>query len=127
MSSHGNPEHEAEFKDIQSTLTSSQILKHYDLSKEVKVSTDASNKGLGAVLYQKNGEDWLPVHYASRALTPTEQKYAAIEKEALGLVFGCQKFDEYIYGREITLETDHKPLVSIQKSHSLMYHHVYRD
>ena len=109
------PEHEAEFKDIQSALTSSQILKHYDLSKEVKVSTDASNKGLGAVLYQKHGEDWLPVHYASRALTPTEQKYAAIEKEALGLVFGCQKFDEYIYGREISLETDHKPLVSIQK------------
>ena len=30
-------------------------------------------------------------------------------------MFGCQKFDEYIYGREITLETDHKPLVSIQK------------
>ena len=109
------PEHEAEFKDIQSALTSSQILKHYDLSKEVKVSTDASNKGLGAVLYQKHEEDWLPVHYGSRALTPTEQKYAAIEKEALGLVFGCQKFDEYIYSRKITLETDHKPLVSIQK------------
>ena len=48
-------------------------------------------------------------------VTPTEQKYTAIEKEALGLVFGCQKLDEYIYGREITLETDHKPLVSIPK------------
>ena len=59
------PEYEAEFKDIQSALTSSQILKHYDLSKKVKVSTDASNKILGAVLYQKLGEDWLPVHYAS--------------------------------------------------------------
>ena len=77
------PEHEAEFKDIQNALTSSQILKRYDLSKEMKVSTDASNKGLGVVLYQKHGENRLPVHYALRALTPEEQSCAAIEKRSI--------------------------------------------
>ena len=110
-----NKEHSDEWNDLKETLTSSPILKHYDLSKETKIPTDASKKGLGAVLLQKHEGDWLPVAYASRALTATEQRYAAIEKEALGLVFGCTKFDEYIFGRQIILETDHKPLLSIHK------------
>ena len=52
--------------------------------------------------------------FASRALTPTEQNYAQIEKECLSIVFACQRFHYYLYGRElVTAETDHKPLVSI--------------
>lgn len=70
---------------------------------------DASSTGLGAALIQEGR----PVAYASKALTPTQQNYAQIEKELLAVVFGCAKFDEYIVGREIAVETDHKPLESI--------------
>ena len=69
-------------------------------------------KGLGAALIQSNGV----VAYASRALTPTEQKYAQIEKEALAVVFGCTKFHKMLYGKsDVTVETDHKPLEAIWK------------
>ena len=65
--------------------------------------------GLGAVLLQ----DDLPVASASRALTDAECRYAQIEKELLAVVFDCERFHQYVYGKEITKETDHRPLVSI--------------
>ncbi|CAB3987035.1 Hypothetical predicted protein [Paramuricea clavata] len=67
------------------------VLKFYDTGKYVTVQEDASQSGLGAVLLQ----DGKPVAYASKALTPTQQAYAQIKKEALALVFGCEKFHHY--------------------------------
>ena len=65
---------------------------------------------MGAVLLQ-NGQ---PVAYSSRALTSAETHYAQIEKELLAIVFACQHYDAFIYGREqVHVETDHKPLVLI--------------
>ena len=50
----------------------------------------------------------------SRALTSAETRYAQIEKELLAIVFACKRFNAYLYGRdEVTVETEHKPLVSI--------------
>ena len=50
------------------------------------------------------------IAYASKALTDVEQRYSQIEKEALALVWACEKFHVYIYGKSFTLVTDHKPL-----------------
>ena len=59
----------------------------------------------------QNGQ---PVAYASRALTSAKTQYAQIEKELLAIVFACDHFEVYIYGRStVHVETDHKPLVSI--------------
>jgi hypothetical protein len=55
------------------------------------------------------------VAYASRALSPAQQRYAQIEKELLAIVFACEKFHQYIFGKKVQVETDHKPLVSIFK------------
>ena len=51
----------------------------------------------------------------SPILSPSEQNYvySQLEKEALSLVFGIQKFHPYLYGRKFTLVTDHKPLTTI--------------
>lgn len=70
---------------------------------------DARSKGLGATILQQGR----PIAYALRALTKSQRNYAQIEKEALAVVFGCQKFHQYIYGRTVTVESDHKPLESI--------------
>lgn len=86
------------------------MLQYYTLNKPITISVDASKNGLGACLLQDN----LPVSYASKSLTKTEQGYAQIEKELFACVFACERFYMYIYGRsDITIETDHKPLVSI--------------
>ena len=55
------------------------------------------------------------VYYASRSLTKTEQNYAQIEKELLAVTFACNKFHDYIIGKNVTVETDHKPLEVIMK------------
>ena len=49
--------------------------------------------------------------YASKSLTDVEVKYSQkTEKEALALVWACERFTLYIFGRKFELETDHKPL-----------------
>ncbi|KAI2653770.1 Retrovirus-related Pol polyprotein [Labeo rohita] len=54
-----------------------------------------------------------PISYASRTLTETETRYAQIEKELLAVVFACQNFYDYIYGKPVLVETDHQPLLTI--------------
>ena len=56
-----------------------------------------------------------PVSYASRSVTSTEKNYAIIEKELLAVLFGCERFHQYIYGNKTLVESDHKPLESIIK------------
>ena len=56
-----------------------------------------------------------PVQYASRSLTQTEQNYAQIEKEMLAIVFGLERFERFVYGKHIEVESDHKPLEAIHK------------
>jgi len=68
------------------------------------LSVDASQYRVGAVLPQDN----LPVAYASKALSEIQSRWAQIEKEAYAIVWGCEWFHQFIYGRKITIESDHK-------------------
>ena len=52
-------------------------------------------------------------------MTSTEQRYAQIEKEALATTWACEKFADYILGKDFTIETDHKPLVPLLGSRCL--------
>ena len=97
------------FRKIKQLVSQAPVLQCYDVDKPVTIRCDASGKGLGAVLLQDNK----PVCYASRALTDIETRYAPIETEMLAVVFACRKFHQYIYGRSVTVETDHKPLQAI--------------
>lgn len=109
------PPHEEELAELKDILSQPPVLAVFDPLKATKISTDASPTGLGAVLLQLHGEIWRPVAYASRALSDPETRYAQIEKEALGLVFGCERFHHFVYAADFTLETDHQPLIAISK------------
>ena len=102
------------FKEAKEKLVSAPILAHYDPSKKLKLAADASAYGIGAVLSHvvANGCE-RPIAYASRTLSKAEQHYAQIDKEAMALIFGVQRFHQYLYGRKFVLVTDHKPLLSI--------------
>ncbi len=88
------------------------ILALYDSLAETNISSDASSFSLGAVFLQNSGtSQWRPVAFASSSLTDTEHRYAQIEKEALATVWACEQFQDYILGKWVLIETDHKPLV----------------
>ena len=94
---------------IKAVLCSAPVLQYYDVKKETTIECDSSEHGLGAVITQEGK----PVAYASRTLTSTERNYAQIEKEALAIVFACERFEQYIMGKETTVLSDHKPLMNI--------------
>ena len=95
-------------------MTTAPVLALYDPNRETKISADASSFGLGGVLLHKQDDQtWRPVMFISRALTPVECRYAQIEKEALALTWACEWCSDYIVGKSIIAETDHKPLVPL--------------
>jgi hypothetical protein len=102
-------QHQNAFQQLKDALSSPPTLQYYDVKKPAVLTCDASKSGLGAALIQNNK----PVAYASRAMTECETRYAQIEKELLAVTFACKKFNDYIYGKEIVVETDHQPLITI--------------
>ena len=102
------------FEALQKTLASQPLIAYFDIHKPTEIAVDASPVGLGAILVQHD-EDGKPrvAAYGSRSLTPTEQRYAQVEREALAVVWACEHFHLYFFGSPVTIVSDHKPLVSL--------------
>lgn len=100
------------FEDLKNCLCSSPVLQSPDFEKQFILQTDASDRGLGAVLSQRDnhGVDH-PVAYYSRKLLPREQRYSTIEKECLAIKVSMHHFRTYLMGRKFTVETDHRALL----------------
>ena len=98
------------FQQLKEAVTRTPVLRYYNVKEPGTIQCDASQTGLGAALLQ-NGQ---PVAYALRALSSAETSYAQIEKELLAIVFTCERFETYIYGRDVVhVDSDHKPLETI--------------
>lgn len=108
---HWNADMERAVGGIKAALTSIPVLSYYDVNQSVKLSVDSSSTAMGVCLMQADK----PVAYATRALTPAQQNYPQMVKEAMAIRFGCTKFHEYVYGKELLVESDHKPLETIFK------------
>jgi len=103
------------FDNLKFLIQRAPVLSFPDFTKPFYVATDASNLGIGAVLYQlPNGPgDETKVHYISfmaRSLKKHELNYPAYKKELLGIVYALTQFEAYLSGRPFTLYTDHRPL-----------------
>ena len=103
------PSHETAFKKIKRRISKEITLSYFDPRAETLVQVDASSHGLGAVLIQ-NGR---PIAFASKSLSDCERCYANIERDMLAVVFGCECFHTYVYGKQFTIQSDHKPLEMI--------------
>ena len=102
--------HQNAFESLQTTLTSNSVMAHFDPSAPTQLRVDASPVGQGAILTQTHGDETRPVAYASRTLTPVERRYSQTEREALAVVWECERFHLYLYGTTFDIYTDHKPL-----------------
>ena len=107
-------EQENAYKEAKHLLTTAQILTHFDSDKPLVLACDASPYGVGAVLsHVVDGNKEKPIAYASRSLSTAERKYSQLDKEALAIVYGVTRFHQFVYGRQFTLYSDHKPLIHI--------------
>ena len=111
----GTKEHAA-FEELKTLISNDQLLAFFDVRKPIVIQCDASTEGLGATLLQ----DGRPIASVSRSLTKREKNYVALELECLAIVFACQRLDQYIYGKRVRIETDHKPLEMIAKKSILV-------
>ena len=102
-------EHRNAIEKLKQALTNSTVLQYFNQDKPITIQTDASQSGIGSCLLQEGH----PVIYASRSLTNAEQNYAQIEKELLAIVFACERFHQFVYGNDIVVHSDHKPLEAI--------------
>lgn len=116
-------QHTKAFKQAKELFSKAPCLRYFNVHAPVVLQVDASEYGLGAALLQPATNptnscnvQWQPVAYSSSSLSPTEQRYAQIEKETLAIVHAFHKFDQLLFGKsDVTVHSDHKPLETIFK------------
>jgi transposase InsO family protein len=107
----------AAFVAAKRLLLNSKTLVHYDENLPLYLACDASSYGAGCVLSHRiNGLD-RPIAFASCTLTPTQQNYSQLDKEAFSIIFGLKRFSQFLYGRSFTIITDHRPLLQLLGPH----------
>ena len=110
------PECEQAFQRLKQQLCSAPVLQSPDFSRPFTLQTDASDRGIGAVLSQQGDDDEEhPVAYWSRKLLPREQRYSTIENECLAIKLGAEAVKVYLLGYPFTIETDHRSLVWMER------------
>ncbi|XP_071502498.1 uncharacterized protein [Diadema antillarum] len=105
------------FQKLKAVLMNDPVLIAPNFERSFQLATDASDRGVGAVLLQDddNGHS-KPVCFFSKKLNRHQQKYSTVEKECLSVVLAVQHFEAYLNGgRDIVVYTDHKPLIFLER------------
>jgi len=106
-----------QWKLVKRAFSNAPYLKFPDFNNRFAFATDASNTGIGGILYQPDDDDGTITPYnivsiCSKKLTETQQRYPVYKKELWGIIYCLRKFHTYIWGRPDTIiYTDHKPLI----------------
>ena len=113
-------EHDDTFQHLKEIMTSPPILAYPDFQNPFELHTDASGKGLGAVLYQIQDGQKKVIAYASRSLSRPERNYSAFKLEFLALKWAVtEKFSDYLMNNHFTVYTDNNPLTHVLSSAKL--------
>ena len=118
--------HDEAFRTLKSAIVKDMMLKYFDANLPIYIETDAKKKGIGVVLMQPDPNvqntskttvpnNLRPVYYASRTLMTSDSNYSNIEREMLDMVFSVLHFEHFTYGCQVTVITDHKPLITLFK------------
>ena len=110
-------EHQKAFQKCKELAANMATLAHYDESKELVLTTDASPVGIGACLSHRvvegNKTFLRPIAYASRSLTQAERNYSQIEREGLAVHWGTKYFRDFLFLQHFILQTDCSALTKI--------------
>ncbi|CAM4683501.1 unnamed protein product [Lepidochelys kempii] len=102
---------EKAFNQLKATLMSDPVLRAPDFDKPFLVTTDASERGVGAVLMQKGPvQEFHPVVFLSKKLSERKSNWSVSEKECCSIVYALEKLRPYVWGQHFHLQTDHAAL-----------------
>ena len=96
---------------LKERLANAPIVKFPDYGLPFHLHTHASETGIGAVLLQEHNGVLHPVSYISKTLNNAQRAYPTTKKEALALVFALESFRHLVLDFQVTVYTDHKPLI----------------
>ena len=108
------------FKRVGKVLESAPVLSVPDFGVPFIVATDASQYGVGAVLYQVVGGKKKFIGFGAKALQKGQKNYPAPKRELLAMLFGLRRWGEMLQPQEFTVEVDHKALVHLRSERSFM-------
>ena len=105
-------EQQMSFLKIKDLLAKNRALTLFNPNHQTMLETDASNYGIGGVLFQRKdcASAWHMVHCISRTLNNAEKNYSNIEREALSVVYAVDKFKKFLLGTHFVIHNDHAPL-----------------
>lgn len=102
---------EEAFIKCKRSLARATMLAHPKPEADLTLTTDASDKAMGAIIQQYNGEGWQPLAFFSKKLSPAQQKYSPYDRELLAIYAAIKHYRHMLEGRNFTVLTDHKPII----------------
>ena len=110
-------DHTKHFNAIKTRIANHTENIHCNPQLETSIKCDASRSGLGAALEQLTVDGWKSISFASRFLISNEERYSINELKLLGVVWSIENFKNNLYGKEFSIITNHRALLSILKKH----------
>lgn len=108
------------FNEFKSALTKACAIYYPDYELTWILRTDASQTGVGAVLFQvamvEGIESLQPIGFTSKKFSAVAQRWSTFEQEGYATYYGVKQFEFYLRGKEFIIETDHRNLQWMEAS-----------
>ena len=101
------------FQTVKAVLESAPVLSSPDFAEPFVMATDASQYGVGAVLYQKIGGRVKFIAFGAKALKRGQKNYPSSKRELLALLFGLRRWGEFLKPQSFEIEVDNRALVHL--------------
>ena len=94
---------ERAFQKLKQLVAQATTLAYFRGDCNTRIIADVRSTGFRCSAVQLQDGEWRAISYAPRSVTEVERRYSQNEKEALVLVWACERFNIYVYGRNFEL------------------------
>ena len=106
------------FEDTKEALAKATMLHHLVRGAPTSLTSNPSDTAVGTVLEQRSKGKWKPLAFFSWQLRKPERNYSTFDRELLGIHLAVKHFNYFLEGQQLTIFTDHKPIVAALKKTS---------